>query len=574
MPAPSLFRAAPRLVLCPLSMLASAIGAQSWVPSSPFPAWGAGAPANVTVLAYDPSLTAQQNGAALELLAEGMQPGESLSVGPGTWSVPNRFDLSIQGTASQPVRIFATDPNDPPVITRPNAAQNCLNIGSNGVSRYLILQNLEFTGGGDIIRIYDGSYTWIDRCHLHDGGGVGIAVQTHSCSDLFITRNEVARPGPGTNGEAMYLGGNWGSISITDSVVALNYVHDTRGAVQGQGDGIELKQGSTRNWIVGNHVHDCQNPCILVYGTGGVDENVVEHNLMYDSDDAVLQVQGEAVVRNNIAIGGLLAFQSHDHQGVSSNLRVVHNTFVSAGRAANLGRWGSRPGMVVANNVMYSTSSHAVWFGIGDAGVTAAGNVIFGPINVSSPGYSLGSGLGDFVNVSLQTFAFDARPVAGGPIDNRGDPTFHLPLDVAGAVRGLPADPGALTDGATLTADVVTLPTSGGVQQLTLDLGPDYQGAGYLLAASTRAVPSGFVANGFHVPVQPDWLFVTSVTGGLPGTFQNGIGTLGASGRANPAVVIPPAGPAAAGFHIELTAFVARFGFVAHVSNTVPLTLQ
>lgn len=568
-PHPLLPRAACALALA----IPGTLCAQAWLPGSPFPSWGNNQ-GNVTLLAWDPAKTTTQNGAVFELLAETLQPGETLRVGPGVWTVSNRFDLSIVANASNPARIVAANPSNRPIITRPNAGQNCLNVGSNGPCRYLVLQNLEFTGGGDLLRIYDGANVWIDGCYLHDGNGVGIAVQTNNCNHLYLTRNEIARPGPGTPGEGMYLGGNYGSIQVTDSVIAYNHVHDLRGAIVGQGDGIELKQASTRNWILGNRVHGCRNPCILVYGTAGLDENVIEGNFCYDGDDAVLQVQGEAIVRNNVAIGGSAAFQSHDHQGVSSHLQVVHNTFVSSGRAATLARWGGRAGMVLANNVMYSTTSYSVWFGIGDAGVTAAGNMLFGPSNQTGNGYAIGGGLGDFVHVDLQSFSIDARPRVGGPLDNRGDPLFQPAFDQAGVPRTFPADPGALTNASALAANVLVLPTSGGTQQLTLDLGSNYGGASYTIAAAAHATTSGFVTAGFHLPIELDGLFALSASGGLASTLQNGIGVLDANGHASSAVLVPPIGPAFAGLSIVLSAFVAQNGWLVHVSNAVSLTLQ
>ncbi|MFN3242687.1 MAG: right-handed parallel beta-helix repeat-containing protein [Planctomycetota bacterium] len=568
---------APLLPILAILTLVAGMPSQSWLPASPLPNWNA--PTSVTTLAYDPARSPTQNGADLHVALGALQPGDGLAIGPGTWSVPFRLDLSIQATASQPVWVFASDPNDRPVITRPDNQQNCLNVGSLGVSRFLVLRDLEFTGGSDLIRIYDGSSTWIDGCYLHDGDGVGIAVQTQSCTHLYVTRNEIARPGPG-NGEAIYLGGNFGSLQVTDSVVAFNHVHDTRMAVPGQGDGIELKQGSTRNWIAWNHVHDCKNPCILVYGTGGVDENVVEGNLCYDSDDVVLQVQGEAIVRNNVAIGGSRAFTSFDHQGISQHLQLLHNTFVNVGRACELSRWGGRPGMVFANNACYSTSADSLYYGIGDQGVLAAGNVLFGPSNQTGTGYRSGAGLSDFVAVDPATFLTDARPRRGGALDNVGDPEFALPLDLTLTARRLPVDPGARRSLPTLLADVATIPAAtGGVQTLQLALGAGYANQTHVLAASTSGtMPLGTPAllefAGFHLPLVPDWLFVQAITGQAPNALPGGIGTLDAQGRTTARVVVPALGPAAAGLTITACMASMQGGVVTHVSNTVTLTLQ
>ena len=64
----------------------------------------------------------------------------------------------------------------------------------------------------------------------------------------------------------MYLGANEGEFIMSESVIALNHIHDCRGS---QGDGIEVKQGSWGNLIAENDVHDTQYPCITVYGTAG-----------------------------------------------------------------------------------------------------------------------------------------------------------------------------------------------------------------------------------------------------------------------------------------------------------------
>ena len=109
----------------------------------------------------------------------------------------------------------------------------------------------------------------------------------------------------GGTGEGFYIGGNDGVPIASRCVLALNHVHDTGGF---QGDGIEVKQGSWGNWIVENTVHDTPYPCILVYGTGGRARNVIERNVCWNSGDNVMQVQGEALVRNNALFDGAIAF--------------------------------------------------------------------------------------------------------------------------------------------------------------------------------------------------------------------------------------------------------------------------
>ncbi len=548
--------------------------AQNWLPSSPFPAWGTAPPSVVRTIDHDPNRTPVENGARLYATIRTLAAGEGLAIGPGVWSIASRFDLNGVGSAAAPFWLFGADPQRRPVLTRPDAQQNAVNVGSNAPARYWVLRDLEITGGSDLVRLYDCAHVWIDRCHLHDGRGVGIAAQTVDTSFLHITRNEIARPGPGTNGEGMYLGGNNGSVKVSWSVVAFNHVLDTRGAVTGQGDGIELKQGSHHNWLVGNRVHDCRNPCILVYGTGGNGLNVVENNVCFDSDDVVLQVQGEAIVRNNVAVGGGVAFGSHDHQGASRDLHVVHNTFVNRGRAASMQAWSGRPGMVFANNVVYSVAAEAVHFGNGSAGVQLAGNVAFGSVTNAARGFTSGGGLADFVDVALSPFRLDVTPVVGGAIDNRGSATHRVPFDLGGTLRELPVDPGARTNAATLQSPVAHVDTgTGGLQRLAFAL-PTFAGAEYHVLGSVSGAIPGVALPSFELPLNVDaWLTTTLQFPGAGGLHATK-GRLDAHGGALATIVLPPL-PATLRGHVLRHALVATRGAsIVFVSNPVELTLR
>jgi hypothetical protein len=402
---------------------------------------------------------------------------------------------------------------------------------------------------------------------------VGIAASTVDTDHLYITRNELARPGPGTTGEGMYLGANQGAVIASWSVVAGNHVHGTRGAVSGQGDGIEIKQGSHHMWVFGNHVHDCRNPCILLYGTGGIGENVVEANRCYDSDDAVLQVQGEAVVRNNLAVGGF-AFNSHDHQGQSRDCCVVHNTFVSTGTAASLQSWGGRPNMVFANNAVYSVGSESIHCGSGSASVVMAGNVVFGATYAVSGGTSLGAGLQDFENVAVAGFQLDARPVRGGALDNRGHPAFAVASDLAGVPRDLPADPGAYASGATLqspTAQVAT--ATGGVQLLGFSA-PRLAGAQYQIVGSCTGTGPGEPLGAFVVPLHVDGWTTWTLQQPNVGVLQNTRGVLDGAGATVAALVVPPLPPGLQGLAFDHVLVALQGGAVAFVSNPVHLQLH
>ena len=550
------------------------VKAPGWLPASFDPPW-AGVPAKRRLpFPYDGNKTSIQNGAALVAAMQALQPGDRLLIGPGTYSMASWVDLKLAGTAAAPVRIEAADPQRPPVLTRPDARQNVLNLGVKGPARHLALQGLEFTGGADLLKLYDCENIWIDRCHLHDGGGVGIAANTVATRYIHITRNEIARPGgPGDTGEGMYLGSHSGSAPMSWSVVALNHVHHT--AAADQGDGIELKQNSHHNWIAGNHVHHTRYPCLIVYGTGGMGENVLEGNILYTCLDNVLQVQGEALVRNNLVMDGAGAgFQSHDHQGMSRDLVFVHNTIITPGRGANLASWNGRPGMVLANNLVYSRSSHSLRFPAGSTGVAAAGNVVVGPVTGVSGGWVPGGGLADFVAVTWDAVSRNAVPARGSPAAARGVPAYRIDRDLAGGLRRPPVDPGAYDGTVTFTGDRGTISlAAGGTQRLGLDGGTALAGGAYQVVGTFSGAMPGLRVEGWHVALNPDPYFELTLLSPNQPLLTPSTGRLDGAGRASCLFLLPPALPAAL---LGLTfhhAFVVLAPGLRHASNPVELVL-
>jgi len=417
----------------PVAQTTPQIGASPYLPP-----WSNTLPSETITFEYDGGLTDVQNGAALKSVIYGLTPGQRLEIGTGTYSINSLTSINLVGTASAPIWI-AAKPAETPVITRPNAGQNVLNVGSSGPARYLALQGLEITGGSAGLRLYDCEQVWIDRCHIHHIGEAALTANTRDTANLYITRNEI-HDTAGT-GEGMYLGANNSVYVMRDSIIAQNHVYDCGGS---QGDGIEIKQGSFGNWVVENLVHDCNYPCILLYGTDGNPFNTVERNTCYNSNDNVIQVQGEALVRNNLIVNGGVGFGSHDHQGNVRDLTFIHNTVINSGRAVNVSDWSGRTGMTFANNAIYSENSQSVRFINGTTGVDFVGNVVYGPVIGPSTGFVTGAGLADFANLAWDATALDATPEPGCALISAGDMVWEVSNDLSGAARVLPLDAGCL----------------------------------------------------------------------------------------------------------------------------------
>lgn len=406
-----------------------------WQVGRTSPPWSEESPKRILQLRHDPRKTDLENGIALRNAVRTLQPGDMLRIGPGRYSIAQKFDVDLRGIAKAPIWIVGADARQFPVITRPNARQNVMNVGERSRTEYLCLRNLEFTGGSTLLRFYDCHHLWLDRCHLHDAGAEGITANSRDTSHLFVTGNHFHNfTNPNATGEAMYLGGNHGKVVMSYSVIAENHVHDCGGK---QGDGIEVKQGSHDNWIYRNHVHDTNYPCILAYGTGGRGLNVIEQNTCYRSNDSVLQVQGEAIVRNNLLLAATGAgFASTDHQGKTKDLSFVHNTIISRRRGANLSSWNDRPGMVFANNAVYTDRGDALRFPNGAEGVYVSGNVLVGQVSGVKDGFIVGKGLTDFVNVSWDGAKRIATPAQNSSLIGRANASYAVAVDITGNKRG------------------------------------------------------------------------------------------------------------------------------------------
>jgi len=421
----------------------SAAPTEPWTMGSCFPSWASVTPTRTIQQNYIAGRSSTENGDTLAARVAALQAGDKLEIGAGTWSVNRWWNVVLHGTEAAPIWITAA-PGASVVITRPNESQNVMNVAAaaGDTTTFVCFRGLEFTGGGALIRLYRCANVWVDSCTIHNGNGVGITANSTNCEYLFITRNHIYHPGrDSATSEGMYLGANYGASVMRYSVVALNHVHDCGGT---QGDGIELKQGSYNNWIVQNHVHDCNYPCILVYGTAAAGINVVERNVIYRSNDNAMQVQGEAIVANNLVVSGSgAAFASTDHQDQTLNLTVVHNTFVNNGTVCNFSSWNNRAGMVFANNVAYSQGGTSLRFPNGSAGVTIAGNVTLGQVSGVSSGFVAGNGLQDFVDLAWDGSALDGRPVTGSPMVGAADAAFAVSVDFNGILRAAPHDAGA-----------------------------------------------------------------------------------------------------------------------------------
>jgi Right handed beta helix region len=377
-------------------------------------------------------------GGDLRTAIAALKPGEELVLRGGTYTFSSAFRVTVNGTAEQPIVMRAKD-GERPVIQQTSGAQNIIEISG---SRYFVVRGIEFIGGSHGIRLMDSDFVTIEDCEIHDTGDVALSANSGGTYEgLKLLRNHIHHTN-GT-GEGMYLGCNSNACRVANSLIEGNYIHHTNGPTVEQGDGIELKEGSSGNVIRDNVIHDTNYPGILTYSTvGNGPANVIEGNVIWNTNDNAIQSAADAIIRNNILLDGPIALQSHQ-AGSPSNIQVVHNTILTEGNGIDVRNVvGS---VVIANNAIYSESGTAIRLISGNLSlVSVAGNVGHGGLSGASSGFIEGKGIAaDFVNAHYGVSPIDIFPKAGSALIGAAAPAYATPVDFNGTSRSGSTDAGA-----------------------------------------------------------------------------------------------------------------------------------
>lgn len=272
---------------------------------------------------------------------DGLKPGDEVILKGGVYQDARRLSVRHRGTIDEPILVRSAE-GQTAIFQRPDAKQNTFNLEG---AVHIQLVNLEVTGGAAGIRIGPSSSPTsgeevagiqVRGCHLHHLGGVAITCNAPGATyrQCQFVANHIHHTSG--HGEAFYLGGNNATATFHDGLIERNYIHHLNGPSVSQGDGIEIKDGSSGNRIVANVIHDTNYPGITVYGSGNGPVNRIVRNVIWNTGDHGIQAAADAVIdHNTIANPKHSGIYSRKHQGASpGRLLITHNVIVRSGQSS------------------------------------------------------------------------------------------------------------------------------------------------------------------------------------------------------------------------------------------------
>ncbi|KAL9650918.1 hypothetical protein ABK040_015021 [Willaertia magna] len=356
-------------------------------------------------------------------------PGDTLIIHNGTYTTNVcghgswYRNIKAVGTPKHPITIKAAEGEKVIIEGDKDASQNIINFSLY----YASFKGFELRYGSIGLRLYECQHAVFEDLEVHHTAENAISANQLGAEYVDITfRNVRVHHTGGNAGECFYLGCNYGQCIMRDSLIENNYCAYT---CCGQGDGIELKQGSYNNIIRNNVVHDTNYPGITLYSSDeGLAPNIVEGNIIWNTNENGLQVTGGAVIRNNIVMNARLSgIAVQVNQGKIRDLSIVHNTVVNAGFAC-LGTYNTNTGkqLVISGNALYCENGVAIYENQPNPSTKYGINVVRG--TSSAPFTVLGKGLTeDFENATV--VPYNLYPKKNGALYNIANTTFFAVVD-------------------------------------------------------------------------------------------------------------------------------------------------
>jgi MYXO-CTERM domain-containing protein len=290
-----------------------------------------------------------------ETIVQNAQPGDEIVFSAGEYTTTGYWGVNLAGEENAPIIVRAAPGEMVTIFGDPS--QNTIDISGS----WYTFAGFRIQGGSHGVRVGNSSHAVFEDLEIFLTADVGLSCNRPGETYEDITIRRVHVHDTAGTGECFYLGCNDGACTMFDSLVEFNWCHDTFNS--SQGDGIELKTGSYGVTIRHNVIHDVQYPGITMYGTQGQAPNVVEGNIVWNSNDNGIQTVGDVIVRNNVVVGsGNNGIQAKPSQAeVPTNVTIVHNTVVGAGDAClRANDWPADNGNLVAGNALFCDGTYAI----------------------------------------------------------------------------------------------------------------------------------------------------------------------------------------------------------------------
>lgn len=370
--------------------------------------------------------TLEQPFASLAYAATKVQPGDTVYVRGGTYSLDEGIYLGTSGTADQRI-VFQSYPDEIPILDGSNmpANQNIITVGGD----YIDVKGFEVQNSPGIgITVWQSQHIRILDNVVHDSylGAIfaGSVDDITSTQDIVISGNTVYNNG--LVNQARELTGGW--PAIVHSFGASNVTFTNNYVYNNYGEGIDfiLTNGGLAS---GNILHDNYSVNLYLDNASNI---IVENNFIYTTNNpeyftphffdspqpaSGIQVANEPYsisnpldnvqIRNNIVVGGRSAFYYgiYGNGGGMKNFTLVNNTFYGANLSLiSIDEDAGHLGNEISKNIFYQTDnkpltylpanlaelvfSNNLWNG-GSAGLAASvGDLIIDPLFVNPGGLS------------------------------------------------------------------------------------------------------------------------------------------------------------------------------------------
>jgi hypothetical protein len=138
---------------------------------------------------------------------------------------------------------------------------------------------------------------------------------------------------------------------------------------ESQGDGIEIKNRSYGNTVKWNYIVGTKYPGVTVYGAGqeGRPINIIQENIILNSEDSGIQVTADALVQGNWISGKHVGIASRPFGKTKArNIKILGNTIITDTFGIKVSQWNHSDNWI-ANNLISSTSRNCFHSGFGRA---------------------------------------------------------------------------------------------------------------------------------------------------------------------------------------------------------------